>query len=234
MSSVTTFKQYQGTERLKRHIQPQTFFPIFGRFLLSKTMLPRETGCGAPIKQLEDRVQLTPQMIPKSVNFDVKDSSLFKKFCALPSPEEVRAQAIAQYLAGIRPDERRTLSDDYPHWLPPVTFEDLGLFVKCGTNVRISEAQCLYALSHLLKDHVPVPEVYGWRKYGDQIFIYMGNIQGQTLEKAWNKLEVDDRVSISRELKTIFNNLRRLEQDPADPFVGTVIPAISAFPELEL
>jgi hypothetical protein len=47
-------------------------------------------------------------MIPKSANFDVKESSFFKKFTALPSPEEARAQALAQDLAGIRPDERGT------------------------------------------------------------------------------------------------------------------------------
>jgi hypothetical protein len=156
-------------------------------------------------------------MIPKSADFDVKDSQFFRKFTKLPSPEEVRSQAKAQHLVGVCPDNRKTFSIAGPYVRPPpVIFKDLGLFVKWGSAARISEGQCLYALGHLLKDHVPVPEIYGWREDGGQTFIYMEYLHAQTLEQVWDKLEPDDRVSVCYELRTIYNNLRHLEQKPAE------------------
>ncbi|KAB8259852.1 kinase-like domain-containing protein [Aspergillus pseudonomiae] len=147
-------------------------------------------------------VQLTPSMIPNLPNFD------------LPSPEVVRAQGDAQHLLGINPDKRKVYYPDPPYVSPPpVIFENMRLFVKWGSSVRVSEAQCLYAIRRFLRDNVPVPEVYGWRTDGDEKFIYMEYTEGQTLEK----------VSICQELRTIVDNLRRLEQDPSDPFIGNVV-----------
>ncbi|KAJ5184531.1 Aminoglycoside phosphotransferase [Penicillium cf. griseofulvum] len=105
---------------------------------------------------------------------------------------------------------------------PPVIFKDLGLFVKWGCGIRISERQSLYAIGQRLKDRVPVPETYGWRKDGDQVFIYMEYMPGQTLEQVWDILQLDNRVSIYSELRAIFDNLRKLEQDPDDRFIGMV------------
>jgi hypothetical protein len=39
----------------------------------------------------------------------------------------------------------------------------------------------------------------------------------------WDKLEPDDRVSICCELRIIYDNLRRLEQKPAESFIGTML-----------
>ncbi|KAJ5189992.1 Aminoglycoside phosphotransferase [Penicillium cf. griseofulvum] len=187
-------------------------------------MLLRDSKCGALIKQ--DRVQLTPLMIPESPDFDVKDSQFFKRFTKLPTPEEVRSQAKAQHLAGVCPDDRKTFSITGPYVRPPpVIFKDLGLFVKWGSAARISEAQCLYTIGQLLKDHVPVPEIYGWREDGGQTFIYMEYLHAQTLEQVWDKLEPNDRVSICCELRTIFSNLRHLEQKPAESFIGNIVQA---------
>ena len=191
-------------------------------------MLPNDSECGAL-----ECVQLTPQMIPKSPNFDVKDSQFFKKFTKLPSPEEVRSQAKAQHLAGVCPDNRKTFSmTGFNYRTPPVIFEDLGLFVKWGGIVRTSEGQCLYALGQLLKDDVPIPEIYGWRVDGGETFLYMEYLHGQTLKQVWDKLEPDDRVSICCELRTIFNNIRRLQQKPGESFIGTGLLTASIFPEL--
>lgn len=192
-------------------------------------MVPRDSICGVSINR--ERIPLTPPMIPKSPNFDAKDSQFFNKFANLPSPEEVRAQAKAQYLAGVSVDNRKTFSSFGPYVRPPpAVFEDLGLFVKWGSAVSVSEGQCLYAIAQLLKDHVPVPEVYGWRQEGDEIFIYMEYLQAQTLEQAWDMLESDDRVSVCNELRIICNNLRQLEQDPADPFIGRTFSKIPPVP----
>ncbi|KNG89484.1 hypothetical protein ANOM_002282 [Aspergillus nomiae NRRL 13137] len=151
---------------------------------------------------------------------------LTPKWSQLPSPEEVRAQGDAQHLLGINPDKRKVYYPDPPYVSPPpVLFENMRLFVKWGSSVRVSEAQCLYAIRRFLRDNVPVPEVYGWRTDGDEKFIYMEYTEGQTLEKVWDMMEPDDRVSICRELRTIVDNLRRLEQDPSDPFIGNVVRA---------
>ncbi|GIK07224.1 hypothetical protein Aspvir_002881 [Aspergillus viridinutans] len=170
-------------------------------------------------------VRLTPSMIPDSLNFDIKDSSFFRKWSELPSPQDVQAQAKSQHLARAGPDREihpTAFPDPRP---PPVVLEDMDLFVKWGKAVKISEAKTLFALRRLLNGRVPVPEVYGWRTDGDVKYIYMEYIRGQTLEQAWDKLEPDDLVMICRELRTIFDNLRRLEQDPSDPFVGNIARA---------
>ncbi|KAF4206480.1 hypothetical protein CNMCM8927_004874 [Aspergillus lentulus] len=166
-------------------------------------------------------------MIPNSPNFDVRDSSFFRKWDELPSPKDVQAQAEAQRLAGINPNPRRDYQSAVPYFIKPqpAVFEDMNLLVKWGRTENISEAQALFALCQLLNGLVPVPEVYGWRTDGDVKYIYMEYIRGQTLEQAWDKLEPEDKVSISHELRTICDNLRRLEQDPSDPFVGNIARA---------
>ncbi|PKX91188.1 uncharacterized protein P174DRAFT_376583 [Aspergillus novofumigatus IBT 16806] len=167
-------------------------------------------------------IRLTPSMIPNSPNFDVKDSSFFQKYQELPSPEDVQAQAEAQRLAGFNPNPRKDYQSAVPYFIKPqpAVFENMNLLVKWGLTEHISEAQTLFALRRLLNGLVPVPEVYGWRTDGVVKYIYMECIRGQTLEQAWDKLEPDDKVSISRELRTICDNLHRLEQGPSDPFVG--------------
>ncbi|KAF4169708.1 hypothetical protein CNMCM6936_006867 [Aspergillus lentulus] len=169
----------------------------------------------------EGPIRLTPSMIPDSPNFDVRDSSFFRKWDELPSPKDVQAQAEAQRLAGFNPNPRSDYQSAVPYFIKPqpAVFEDTNLLVKWGRTENISEAQALLALRRLLNGLVPVPEVYGWRTDGDVKYIHMEYIRGQTLEQAWDKLEPEDKVSISHELRTICDNLRRLEQDPSDPFV---------------
>ncbi|KAL2816116.1 phosphotransferase enzyme family protein [Aspergillus granulosus] len=165
-------------------------------------------------------VRLTLPTIPDYSNFDNKNSSFFRRWRELPSPKEVKVQAEYQHLAGVNPDPRRVYSMDMPHITPPpVVFEDMGLFIKWGSSVQISEALGLLVLGQVLDGHVPVPEVYGWRTDGDATFIY---IRGQTLEQAWDIMEPGERVTICRELRTICDNLRRLQQDPSDTFVGSM------------
>ena len=162
-------------------------------------------------------------MVPTDANFDVQHSSFFRRQSQLPSPQTVRLQARAQHLAGINWDKRKTFSLAGPNvHCPPVLFESMGLFVKWGSDVRIAEGQSLYAVRHCLKSVVPVPEIYGWRTDGDEIFLYMEAISGRTLEQAWDKIGINDRLSVCRQLRTIFNNLRRLKQDPLNTFIGGI------------
>lgn len=88
----------------------------------------------------------------------------------------------------------------------------MGIFVKWGRSVSISEGQCLYAIGQLLKEYVPVPELYGRREDGGENFLYMEYFDAQTLEQAWETLGPHDRVSISGELRIICANLRHLNK----------------------
>ena len=140
------------------------------------------------------------------LEMDFLESSFFKQLDAtksLPAPQEVRA-----FLRGprVQPD--------------PVRFEELGVIVKFGPHVTVEEALCMWAIRRVLRNDVPVPEVYGWRVDGPEVFIYMELIHGDTLKSRWDYLSTDDRTSICDQLGKITTSFRRLEQDPEDKFVG--------------
>lgn len=160
-------------------------------------------------------------MVPDAPNFEVKDSSFFKKWNDLPTPQQVREKAKAQWAAGTSLDKRRALSYGGRHMRPPpAVFEDMGLVVKWGVLVGIPEAQTLYAVHRFLNGLVPIPEVYGWCTDGDEKFIYMQYVHGKTLEESWDSLEHHERHAVCNQLRAICNNLRKLEQDPSDTFIG--------------
>jgi hypothetical protein len=156
-------------------------------------------------------------MIPKSPDFDVKDSQFFRKFTKLPSPEEVRSQAKAQHLAGVCPDNRKTFSLEGPHVRPPpVIFKDLGLFVKWGSAARISEGQCLYALGQLLKDQVPVPEIYGGGRMAVKLSFIWSICMRRLWSKhgrSWNLMTAFRSVVSSGQSTTTFATLNRSQQN---------------------
>ena len=167
------------------------------------------------------RVRLTPSMIPDASNFDTKDSSFFDKWTQLPSSQQVREKAKEQWASGTSLDKRRAFSYGERHIRPPpAVFEDMDLVVKWGVEVEIAEAQSVYAVNRFLNGRVPVPEIYGWRTDGDEKFLYMQYVHGQTLEEAWDSLEHNERDTVCRQLRTICDSLRQLEQDPSDTFIG--------------
>ena len=96
----------------------------------------------------------------------------------------------------------------------------MGLFVKWGSGIEVAEYQTLYAIRRVSKNAIPVPDIYGWRLDGGERFIYMELFKGPTLERAWNALGTDDRISICSQLQTIVHNLRQLKQDPHDLYIG--------------
>ncbi|KAB5545722.1 hypothetical protein GE09DRAFT_1061142 [Coniochaeta sp. 2T2.1] len=120
--------------------------------------------------------------LPTGKNFIVQSSSFFRRNPAsLPSPDN-GADA-----AGPRP--------------PPVRFEELGLIVKYGLDITIAEGQCLWYLNKHMKDEVPTPELFGWRRDNGETFIYMQLIHGKTMEEAWPSLSPDERSSICEQLR---------------------------------
>ncbi|OJJ49313.1 hypothetical protein ASPZODRAFT_1452335 [Penicilliopsis zonata CBS 506.65] len=146
-------------------------------------------------------------MIPTLPSFDIRDSSFFKRRTQLPTPKEVRAQAELQHLAGVNLDCRKALTAPYVR-PPPVLFKDMGLFVKWGSAVQISEAQSLHAIRQSLGGDFPISEVlrvaHRW---------------------TWDKLGHDSRIAICYELRTTYDHLRHLKQDPLGKFIGNVARA---------
>ncbi|KAJ5969962.1 hypothetical protein N7501_006210 [Penicillium viridicatum] len=138
----------------------------------------------ASICPQNERVRLTPSMIPDACNFDAKDSSFFNKWRELPSPEEVRRTTEEQWIAGTSLDKRKNLTHAGRNMRPPLAvFEHMGLVVKWGVLVNIHEAQSTYAVYHLLNGRVPVPEVFGWRTDRDEKFIYMQYLEQDPSDK---------------------------------------------------
>ena len=121
-----------------------------------------------------------------------------------------------------RPEEVRRLSGaNKSHPQPtPVVFEDLNLIVKYGPHVKIAEAQCLWIIRRVLGNAVPVPEAYGWRVDGRDVFIYMQLIRGHRLKDRWESLTITEKANICDELRGITTTLRQVRQDPSDLFIG--------------
>jgi hypothetical protein len=149
--------------------------------------------------------RVLPGVSQPRINFP--ESSFFKTYHCneLPEPSAVKQLAPAGSF--------RTKP-------PPVTFEHLGLIVKYGPHITISEAQNLWLLRRVLCDKVPVPEVYAWRTYDSEVFIYMQYIKGPTLKSRWDSLNAIEKASVCSQLQDMLSNLRGLRQDQAEQIIG--------------
>lgn len=67
---------------------------------------------------------------------------------------------------------------------------------------------------------VPVPEVFWWRRYEDQVFIYMSLIRGQTSREAWPSLGDTDKEVIYGDLARIVSLLKQIDQESLEHFIG--------------
>jgi hypothetical protein len=158
-----------------------------------------------------EETRLEPFPFDENVVF--RESSFFKKPNAplsFPTPTEVRevASHSENPRAGLitRPQ--------------PVIFPNLGLLVKYGTEVTLAEGQCLLFIRNNLSEVVPVPEVYGWCKDGDQAFIYMELVNGMTLETSWDTMIEGEKTAVCQQLHDMVDALRGLKQDSWPPFIG--------------
>jgi hypothetical protein len=158
-----------------------------------------------------EETRLEPFPFDENVVF--RESSFFKKSNAplsLPTPTEVRE--VASYSENPR---ARLITRP-----PPVTFPNVGLLVKYGTEVTLAEGQCLLFIRNNLSEVVPVPEVYGWCKDGDQAFIYMELVNGMTLETSWDTMIEGEKTAVCQQLHDMVDALRGLKQDSWPPFIG--------------
>ena len=150
---------------------------------------------------------LLPSMLPSSNDISFTQTTFFASGnTRLPSPAEVRR-------AGGEANMNRPR---------PVVFRSLGLVVKYGLVIKVTEAQCLWAVRNLVPT-LPVPELYGWCQDNGQTFINMQLIDGITLEEGWPDLDIEEKMNICVELRHMLGDLRQLRQDPTAPFIGKSI-----------
>lgn len=152
---------------------------------------------------------------PASSNTKIfRESNFFKerRASALPSPSQIRA-------LNVESGNVRATDFNRPS---PVTIPSLGLFVKYGADVTIVEAQTQMRMRKLLESRVPIPEVFGWAEDGEQRFIYMSLVEGDSLQARWAKMNEDERQAVCRELKSMVNTWRALSQNEleGDRYVG--------------
>jgi hypothetical protein len=160
-------------------------------------------------------------MLPSADHIVFRNSAFFAQKEAptsLPSPSVVRA-------AG------SSLPVGSKHSRPgPFTaaFKSINLVVKYGRTVTTSEGKCLWAIRSQLGDRCPVPEVYGWCCDGDEVFIYMELIRGDTLSSRWTGLSTQEKKGISAQLKQMVGALRQFKLGPGDAAISMLYSDISA------
>jgi aminoglycoside phosphotransferase len=135
-----------------------------------------------------------------------KDTAFFVTNSRLPTTQEVRAAT--------------TLRSDNPHIATTVAFPEQGHFVKYGPEVKPSEGQCMRLVKYYLASEVPVPEVYGWDKDGDDVFLYMQFISGVRLQELWLRIGPDEKASLVEEIRQIVQRLGQLRQPPSKEIIG--------------
>ncbi|KAF2674159.1 hypothetical protein BT63DRAFT_419466 [Microthyrium microscopicum] len=150
--------------------------------------------------------------LPHGDHLQFQDTAFFiHKRGSFPAPEEVRSKNI--HLNGNRAWGSRP---------PPVPFPELGLIVKFGSEITIAEGQCLWYLNSYLKDSVPTPEVFGWLQDGNEVFIYMELIKGDTLKERWPLLNEEEKGTICTQIGGCMEAWKELRQEKEPYFIGHV------------
>jgi aminoglycoside phosphotransferase (APT) family kinase protein len=99
-------------------------------------------------------------------------------------------------------------------------FPKLNVFVKFGRKVSTAEAVCLWVVKWHLQGQVPVPDVYGWRVDGQDVFLFMELVPGVILRERWDQLSYQDRLLVCDELRFMISQLTEIA--PHRAFYGQV------------
>ncbi|KAI0469285.1 phosphotransferase enzyme family protein [Xylaria cf. heliscus] len=141
------------------------------------------------------------------------DSAFFRerRAAALPTPAQVRD-------INAKNRGKDKVGFDRP---PPVKIESLGLFIKYGTHVTVTEIRTQMMVREKLMGRVPVPEVFGWTQDQGQTFLYMSLVHGDPLHERWPTMTRDERSQICAELRWTANAWKSLKQDEDDCYIGS-------------
>lgn len=130
----------------------------------------------------------------------------------LPRPQDIR---IAHQLQTGQQD----LHPEAPHI---VRYPEYSLCVKYSRRVKQLEAQALYIVTRYLTDF-PAPEIYGWRKDGDDVFLFIELIDGQNLSDAWDSLSECEKTDVWIAIKDrVLSPLATLRQISTRECIGTL------------
>ena len=81
----------------------------------------------------------------------------------------------------------------------------------------------MWAICQKLKNRVPVPEVYGWCRDGEEVFIYMQLVEGPTLDEVMHKLPRTQLLHVMDQLRIILHELRSIGQGRGNEFLGRLL-----------
>jgi aminoglycoside phosphotransferase len=98
-------------------------------------------------------------------------------------------------------------------------FPELNVFVKFGRKVSAAEA-IFWTVKRHLQGQVPVPDVYGWRVDGQDVFMFIELVPSVILQERWDQLSYRDRLLVCDELRFMISQLRSLKQLPTERFMG--------------
>lgn len=170
----------------------------------SKIFAKISTSLHGATQQHEQPSTHLPPLVVHAQDLPVDSDCIFESHSTtLPSPEQVRARAERD---GI--DTTRSFRPD------PVKFPELGLIVKWGQDVTIAEGQCIWFIRKHLQQSVPVPKIFGWKQDGDETFLYLELVQGDTLSSRWTELNDSQKESICIQLRDIISSYRRIVKPP--------------------
>lgn len=157
-----------------------------------------ECLCEVRSERLMDPIYVNANHLPADDNCNFGFTKI-----DLPSPQEVRERA--------EQDGIDTTKASRPG---PARFPELGLIVKWGEYVTITEGQCLRFLRQHLKEEVPVPAIYGWRREDGQTFLYLELISGNSMASLWHDLVESEKDLICKKLRQMVQSWRRIRQTP--------------------
>lgn len=80
----------------------------------------------------------------------------------------------------------------------------------------------MWALKEFLRGGIAVPEVYGWCRDGNENFVYMELVEGETLLQRWPSLSAAERLEIAKQLRGMMESLASLKQEDGTNFVGKI------------
>ncbi|KAJ5690400.1 hypothetical protein N7462_004792 [Penicillium macrosclerotiorum] len=132
----------------------------------------------------------------------------------LPTPTEIRAinEAFGDPSKTFKPRAA------------PVKLPSLGLFIKYGSRVFVTEAKTQQWLHTILKGRVPIPEVFGWTEDDGQTFIYMALVDGDMLMDRWESLDEKERQCICHELNYMVQQWREVSipHNASESYIGSL------------